>query len=83
MKQDQPAVIQQTEIDCHAQISISAGPDGLVINLAAVSDEANPAVTFARWVCENADTLMAMQRPQQIIASAVPRLLGPDGRMVS
>lgn len=75
------ALTVPVQIDCHAQIGISAGPDGLILEMAAVNDEHNQAVQFAKWICENAETLMAMSRPTKVIASVVPRLLGPDGKL--
>jgi hypothetical protein len=51
----------------------------------AVNDPRNEAANFARWVCENSQMLMGVynETTNQVIAGIRPRLLGPDGRMVS
>ena len=71
---------------CHAQILLVAGKDGLQIEMMAVDDPKNEAANFARWVCENSQMLMSVYNETakgQVISGIRPRLLGPDGKLVS
>lgn len=73
----------ETAQECHAQISITAGAKGLEIESAGINEPGNPAVKFAKWVCEHSQELLSrIEREEagpQLVTDVTPRIVGADG----
>jgi hypothetical protein len=78
---DEPA--EQTAQECHAQISITAGAKGLELEAACINEPQNPAVKFAKWVCEHGQELFLRMVQEEartrIQAPREVRIVGTDG----
>lgn len=75
----------KAKVECHAQITVTAGAQGLAIEMTALNEPENPAVMFAKWVCEHSNELFQQMVTATAAKSlvAAPRdvaLVGPDGR---
>jgi hypothetical protein len=77
----------QAEVDCHAQISLTAGAKGLELESVCLNEPDNPAVKFAKWLCENSvelfQQMVASEAKSRIITDVTPRLHSADGGLIN
>ena len=93
------AAAEGREIHASIELTYLGPDMGLDLNIGHIADEDNPAVQFVKFLARNLAYLVAMAETEHAnvqqaleqakredapqIVTATPRLLGPDGKLVS